>query len=227
MSTGWDPASPYPPNPPYPPYTEAATYAYEQARTRVNLPGILLMLVGMINLLLSLYLVLNGVSIWANPRAEADIQKALDNALQQNPNAFGGAPPTAEQLKTLILGVCLGGGGTALLLAPVLIFAGLQMRQLRSYSVALMASILSAVPCLSCSGCFLFGQVAGIWALVVLIDPTVRMAFSAASLPSGMYPLPNPQQTPQQPTPQQPTNPTPENPTPENPTDNIQPGGQP
>jgi hypothetical protein len=212
MSTGWDPSSPYQPHPPYP---EAVAYAVAMTRARVNVPGLLLIVVGVINLLLGGYLIVNGAFIAVSPLADIQFQEAIDQAQRQNPNAFGGAPPTVALMKGVAYAMCFGGGGVSVLVSVLLLLAGIRMRALQSYGLALTGSILAAIPCISCSSCFGLGEVAGIWALVVLIDPSVRMAFHAAALPPGQYPMPQPQQ------PIQPTNPTPEPP-----NDNVQPGGQ-
>ena len=59
------------------------------------------------------------------------------------------------------------------------IIGGIQMLRLRSYGLALFASILAAIPCISCSACCGLGEGIGIWALVVLLNPEVRAAFAA------------------------------------------------
>lgn len=65
-----------------------------------------------------------------------------------------------------ILGLCVGG---------LIIYGATKMKNLESYSLAMAASILVMLPCLS--PCCLLGIPFGIWALVVLNDPQVRSAF--------------------------------------------------
>jgi hypothetical protein len=62
-----------------------------------------------------------------------------------------------------------------LLLAIGIIYAGIQMKSLRSYSMVMTFSILAMVPCLS--NCCWVGLPIGIWALVVLSDPAVKAGF--------------------------------------------------
>lgn len=222
MSTGWDPSSPYQPQLPYP---DALAYAYEQARVRVQVPAILLVVVGVVNLLLALVVGLLAFVSWMMPIEE--YHRMLLDLQARNPGQP--VPFSAEGLRTLTTGMYGGGGVVSFLVSIVILVAGLRMRTLQTYGLAMTGAILAIVPCISCSGCFGLGEVAGIWAVVVLIDPNVRMAFLAGSLPPGQYPMPmpQPQPTPQQPTPQEPAPQQPIQPTnPETPNDNIQPGGQ-
>lgn len=57
-----------------------------------------------------------------------------------------------------------------------IIWAALQMKELRQWTLAVVASILAMVPCFG--PCCLIGIPIGIWALVVLMKPEVKAAFS-------------------------------------------------
>jgi predicted Ser/Thr protein kinase len=57
-----------------------------------------------------------------------------------------------------------------------LIIGGWRMRQLKSYGLAMVASILALLPC---GIAWLIGLPMGIWALVLLRDPSVREAFDS------------------------------------------------
>jgi hypothetical protein len=57
-----------------------------------------------------------------------------------------------------------------------LIIGGWRMRQLKSYGLAMVASILALLPC---GIAWLIGLPMGIWALVLLRDPSVRDAFDS------------------------------------------------
>lgn len=65
-----------------------------------------------------------------------------------------------------ILGILIGG---------FIIYAALQMKGLQNYPMAMAASILSMIPCLS--PCCCLGLPLGIWCLVVLMRPEVKAAF--------------------------------------------------
>jgi hypothetical protein len=64
-----------------------------------------------------------------------------------------------------------------LLTAAVIVFGALRMKDLRSHSLAVAASVIAMVPC--ASPCCLLGLPVGIWALVVLLRPEVKAAFTA------------------------------------------------
>lgn len=76
--------------------------------------------------------------------------------------AFGGAFG--------IIGALIG-----LVVAAFLLWAALQMKELKNWTVAVVASILAMIPCVS--PCCIIGLPIGIWALVVLMKPEVKTAF--------------------------------------------------
>jgi hypothetical protein len=59
-----------------------------------------------------------------------------------------------------------------------IIYAGVQMKNLRNRTMAMIASILVMIPCFT-SCCCLIGIPIGIWALVVLSKPEVKEAFTS------------------------------------------------
>jgi hypothetical protein len=65
-------------------------------------------------------------------------------------------------------------GVLMLLTGPPVIFGGIQMLRLKNRGFAMAAAILSLVPCCNC---WIVGLPIGIWALVVLSDYHVRLAF--------------------------------------------------
>lgn len=65
----------------------------------------------------------------------------------------------------------------ALVVAAFLLWAALQMKELRGWTVAVVASILAMIPCIS--PCCFIGLPIGIWALVVLMKPEVKAAFTS------------------------------------------------
>jgi phage FluMu protein Com len=72
----------------------------------------------------------------------------------------------------VLINLASGAGG--IVLYGVVMAGAIQMKQLQSYGLAVTASILAMLPC---SGCCIIGLPIGIWALVVLCDPSVRAAF--------------------------------------------------
>jgi hypothetical protein len=64
-----------------------------------------------------------------------------------------------------------------MLLAGFTAWGGLQMRSLKNYGVAVASAILVMIPC-SSNCCCCVGLPIGIWALVMLMKPEVKSAFS-------------------------------------------------
>lgn len=62
-----------------------------------------------------------------------------------------------------------------LVVAAFLLWAALQMKELKNWTVSVVASILAMIPCIS--PCCIIGLPIGIWALVVLMKPEVKTAF--------------------------------------------------
>ena len=57
----------------------------------------------------------------------------------------------------------------------VIIVGGVRMKALKSYGLAMTATILAMIPCIS--PCCLLGLPVGIWSLVVLLDENVKASF--------------------------------------------------
>ncbi len=63
-----------------------------------------------------------------------------------------------------------------LAIGAFIIYGAFQMKELRSYGMAMAAAVAAMVPCIS--PCCCLGLPVGIWALVVLLKPEVKQAFS-------------------------------------------------
>jgi hypothetical protein len=152
--------------------------ARRMAAERTNLPGIFLIVVAILNLLAALGLVgLGFATLSLNPE---EFEKALaQQASTQNVTKDSGY--SAEQLRDLYGRTYIGWGAIALLLALVTLFAGVCMRGLRLYGLAITGAIFAALPCISPMGCCLLGEAIGLWAILVLINPAVRSAFRRAA----------------------------------------------
>lgn len=152
-----EPTGPETPAPPPPPPTPP-TDPRETAARLVNAPAIALLvtaIVGAFICLLGLLANLFGMGFGGMPD-------------------FGGDERLAMFLS--------GGIGTAvnllgLLVAALVLFGAMRMRQLRSWGLAMTVSILAMIPCVS--PCCVLGLPIGIWALVILLRPEVKSAFTA------------------------------------------------
>lgn len=65
----------------------------------------------------------------------------------------------------------------SIIIAPVIIYGGIQMLKARRYSVAMLSAILALIPLSSI--CCIPSIPIAIWALIVLRDPEVRACFES------------------------------------------------
>jgi hypothetical protein len=66
-------------------------------------------------------------------------------------------------------------GIICILMGGLILFGALKMKKLESYGLAMAASIIAMIPCIS--PCCFIGLPIGIWAVVVLSKPEVKSAF--------------------------------------------------
>jgi hypothetical protein len=69
----------------------------------------------------------------------------------------------------------------SIVIGGLILFGALKMMRLQSYGLAMAASILAVIPCLS--PCCCLGIPFGIWSLVVLKKPEVKSAFASSGGP--------------------------------------------
>lgn len=74
-------------------------------------------------------------------------------------------------------GLGIAGAVIGLAVAVFLVWVALQMKALRQWTLSVVASILAMIPCIS--PCCIIGLPVGIWALVVLLKPEVKAAFTS------------------------------------------------
>jgi hypothetical protein len=147
---------------------------------KVKLPAIFLIVVGVLNALFGLYEIGSGGYQALSKNNEATKQQ-MEKELQKNTQLskeqreqfqnFFGKIADVGPVTNVVLGV-LG-----LLAAAVTIFGGVQMISLRMRGLAILGSILAAIPCLSLMGCCGVGEGIGIWSLIVLMSADVKAAF--------------------------------------------------
>jgi hypothetical protein len=145
------------------------------AADKVSVPAILLIVTGILNLLGSLGYFFVAFVFFSMPADQLEQAMQQQNPEQRKALEEQGIGP--EQLRNIYV---VGGGISGvvgLVSALITLFGGVRMRSLHGYGLAVFASILALVPCISPVGCCLVGQIAGIWALIVLASPEVRSAF--------------------------------------------------
>ena len=137
--------------PPPPTYVAAV-----DPREQVQTPGLLLMIVGIVGAVLqvlSVLLNMVGVGVGAIGASEA--------------------PEFVTQMMSGVVGIIFS--VVAVAVGVFIAYAGMQMRQLRNYTLSMIGAIVAMIPCLS--PCCCLGLPVGIWCLVVLFKPGVRDAF--------------------------------------------------
>jgi hypothetical protein len=85
--------------------------------------------------------------------------------------AGGGAVNGAANIVGAIVGVACD---------LFIIFGAMKMQKLQSYGLAMAAAIVAIVPCFS--PCCIVGIPFGIWALIVLLKPEVKVAFTQGGI---------------------------------------------
>jgi hypothetical protein len=148
-----------------------------EARQNASLPGLLLIVVGVLNLLGGLGIISVGI-YYLQMTAEqfaGMTRNALTDPFLKGVEVDG---MTSDGLKELSVRVYFIWGSAALVAGLGVFSGGMTMRSLNHYGLALTGAALAAVPCLSPVGCCGLGQIVGTWALVVLLRPEVRSAFA-------------------------------------------------
>jgi hypothetical protein len=140
------------------------------ARSRVQAPAICLIVVGVLNLFWGLYMVVNGVAWTVAP-------EYLSKSNKQMFGDVGGAGQTTQQQQMQGMLVSYPLAIVALVGSALPIVGGIRMMSLKSYGLAVTAAVTAAIPCVSGTACCGLGEGIGIWALVVLLNESVREAF--------------------------------------------------
>ena len=164
-ATEWRPLSDYPdlfgaiPSaPPSFPGPMAAAPMAAAAQDQVTAPAIALMVVAIVGFLLQV-----ANLVWRLGFA-AVMASQQEQALRQTPfaNMFSGP--------FVIVGAVIG-----ILVSVLILFGAIKMKQLENYGLAMAASIIAMIPCIS--PCCIIGLPIGIWAVVILSKPEVKSAF--------------------------------------------------
>jgi hypothetical protein len=139
------------------------------------MPATFLMIVGGLNLLWTLYFVVNGIYTAVTPAAKLYESQAMMARM------FGAKgeveKKTPDEVKSQGILVSAAGAGLTFVCALLTILGGWRMYSLRSYGLCVVGAVSAAIPCLSLSACCGVGEGVGLWALIVLMKPEVREAF--------------------------------------------------
>ena len=97
------------------------------------------------------------------------------NILGAGLGSFTAGGREEQVLNYLSGGVGVASAAIGLLIAGIIIYASIEMRNLRQWGLAMAASILAMVPCIS--PCCILGLPIGIWSLIVLQKTEIKAAF--------------------------------------------------
>lgn len=134
---------------------------------RVKGPAIGLIVVGVMTLLLVVF----GL-VFNNEEAARETAARLAESFKTTPEQIERFQQFANGFGRVLFS-CTG---------AFLIYAGLQMKQLRGRTVAIIASVVAMIPCLT-SCCCLAGIPVGVWSLITLLNADVKNAFAAQASP--------------------------------------------
>ncbi len=146
---------------------------FEEAARRVKFPGLLLQLFGGLTVMLS---VMYGTMCVLNPEGMVKAYYDWIEEQQQNQpvEQRQKLPPREESLQSLkIQGPIYGIVGT--IMGVLSFIGGTKMKALSGYALSMVGSIVSILPGFCCC---CIGAIPGIWALVVLLNSDVKLAFS-------------------------------------------------
>jgi hypothetical protein len=152
----------------------------KRIRDRTNVPGILLIVVGVLNIVSGFWMLQQGVSVLRlTPDQFREQMKEGAKAMHQEKalEDYEKNGMSMEQMQSFTTKSMIGCAVINLLGSLLVIYGGINLRSLNHYGLAVIGSLWALLPCISCSGCCGLGQVAGIWALVVLLSEEVRSAF--------------------------------------------------
>ena len=147
--------SPPPPPPIAPPPTGAGAFQQVQG------PAIGLLVTAIIGIVLGLF----GLVVQRLRHRHVGLQ-----------NIGGGSGATDRYMQYMSGGLGIVFAIIGLAISGFIIWAALQMKQLRNWNMAVAASIVAMIPCIG--PCCIIGLPIGIWAIVVLMKPEVKAAFT-------------------------------------------------
>jgi hypothetical protein len=162
-------------------YSERPMGSYEQPMSavpneRTTLPGIFLIIVGVVNILAGGLGGFVGYGISQIP--EEDFRKQLERDQPDNLKKIQGAGISVKELQNYYLYGFGIGGCVNCVVGFIVILGGIMLWTRRGYTLAVIGAILAAIPIVSVSACpCIFGMGIGIWALIVLFNADVKAAF--------------------------------------------------
>jgi hypothetical protein len=161
-----------------------AEVALSRTRSRLVGPGIAMLVCAIINVLGAVLAVVFGAVYSSIPpdKVEEMMQQQQPQQLAQMKQAGW----TVQDFLNVYTYGGYGGGAIIAVLSLITLIGAIGMLRTRGYGMAIFASVLVAIPCLSPAACVCFGGTGiGIWSLVVLLSPEVAAAFRGTEPPDA------------------------------------------
>jgi hypothetical protein len=131
----------------------------------IKAPGIALLVVGILDVLHGLFSIVRSL-LFPQQVAAADIADAPPE-MAEFVNFMNESGPL----------VGIGFGVFEIILAGVMILGAIKFMQLKSYGLAMTATIIAMIPCTGVMDCCIVEVGIGIWALVILLQATTKPMF--------------------------------------------------
>jgi hypothetical protein len=165
-----------------------STFEASSGKSKVQAPAIALIVVGALYCFGGLYGLWGGLTAPSPAQVKAEMDKAradLDKQMKNNPQAKKEEVEMANSILSWAeTGARASGaistiwGLVLLVIGGTIIFGATQMMSVRSFGMAITSSILAVIPCTTF--CCVAGVPIGIWSLIVLNNPDVKIAFREA-----------------------------------------------
>lgn len=141
-----------------------------EAREKVKLPAIFLIICGVLGLLAALGYTFNMAVAVAN--ADEAVRKEIANDPGIPPDQIEVAVAAAKGVIYAMLGASIAN----LMGQVVILLGGISLMRLSGRGTAMTGSIVAVIPCL-CASCGIFSMPFGIWALIAMNDASVKANF--------------------------------------------------
>lgn len=149
---------------------------WERAKSAVSVPATLLIVVGALSLIMGIWNIVQYPSIPGKmDEAIANIENNNNIPRDQKDAQINLLQSLKDVLENPVVMVCYI---VNVICSFLVIFGGVRMLQLSGPAFPTISAVLSMIPC-TVSCCCLLGLPAGIWALVVLSRPDIRVAMAA------------------------------------------------
>jgi len=153
------------------------------ARRKIEIPALILIGLGGINLIMGSVIMLRSVQISQIPIEdfERDYEEAKNITRKIMPEAainLDNQDLTIKEIQKKTIWINAGYACFLLGGSYLMIMGGLKMRQFKSMDMVILGILYCAMPCISCAGSCGLGQIIAAWCLLVLFNPLVRQEFA-------------------------------------------------